>query len=214
MSVFYKDSAGIYRARPLDEYGWLIHGFGTRNSPLPDNLATLKQVHSTVCRNAAGLTGMLGQGDALAENTPGHAVAVKTADCIPMLLVDVRRRAVAAVHAGWRGTVDGIGPAAVEAMRRWFGTAPGDLRAAIGPGIGICCYEVGPDVAARLGVTSSAPVHVDLAETNRCQLIAAGIPSENVYAAGLCTMCNPADFYSFRREKEHAGRMHSFIGIA
>jgi YfiH family protein len=213
VSLFYKDPAGVYRARPLDEYGWLSHGFGTRHSPLLPRLATLKQVHSTVCIHAAGRTGLLGNGDALADATPGNAVAVKTADCIPILLADVRLRAVAAVHAGWRGTADGIAGTAIDAMRQWFGTAPEDLRAAIGPGIGECCYEVGPEVAARLGVVSRGHVRVDLAEANRRQLEAAGVPADRIYTAGLCTMCKPEDFYSFRREREHAGRMYSFIGL-
>jgi hypothetical protein len=107
---------------------------------------------------------VLGEGDALLDNTPGSVVAIKTADCLPILLVDDRHRAVAAVHAGWRGTVAGIAQRAVEAMRAQFGSAPGDLRAAIGPGIGPCCYEVGPEVAAEFGRQGRA--HVDLGEAN------------------------------------------------
>jgi copper oxidase (laccase) domain-containing protein len=126
--VFYKDSSEIYRARPFEEYDWLVHGFGTRNAKLPPDLATVKQIHSTLCIAAEGRTGVLGQADALLENTPGRAVAVKTADCIPLLFADVRNRAVAAVHAGWRGTAGRIGPAALAAMRERFATKPEDLR--------------------------------------------------------------------------------------
>jgi len=211
--VFYKDSANVYRARPLEELDWLVHGFGTRDASIPRHLATLKQVHSTLCVAAEGREGMLGQGDALLENTPGHAVAVKTADCIPMLFADARSRAVAAVHAGWRGTAGRIGPAALEAMRGHFGTRPEDLRVAIGPGIGACCYQVGPEVAAYFGASPNGRVHIDLAKINREQLVAAGIAPGHIYTAGLCTMCRAAEFYSFRREKEHAGRMYSFIGL-
>jgi hypothetical protein len=212
--VFYKDSRHIYRVPQLDSLSWLVHGFGARLAPVPAlyaNLATLRQVHSATCVPAAGLSGELGEGDALLENVPGSVVAVKTADCLPILLVDERRRAVAAVHAGWRGTVAGIAQHAVEAMRAQFGSLAADLHAAIGPGIGPCCYQVGPDVAARFGLQGRA--HVDLAGANRRQLIDAGVTPERIYASNLCTMCRPDEFHSFRRDKEAAGRLYSFAGI-
>jgi YfiH family protein len=208
--VFYQDSHHVYRVTELDALDWLVHGFGTRASEIPaGNLATLKQVHSAECVVAGGRTGQLGQGDALLENTPGALIAVKTADCMPILLVDDRNRAVAAVHAGWRGTAARIARGAVEAMRERFGSRPGDVIAAIGPGIGKCCYEVGPEVAVEFGEQGRA--HIHLAETNRNQLQQAGV--ERIYAANLCTMCNPEEFHSFRRDKEAAGRLYSFAGI-
>jgi len=212
--VFYQDSRRIYRVTQLDALPWLVHGFGTRLARVPAlfaNLATLRQVHSATCVPAAGRCGALGEGDALLENTPGSVVAVQTADCLPILLVDDRRRAVAAVHAGWRGTVAGIAQRAVEAMRAQFGSLPEDLHAAIGPGIGPCCYEVGPQVAAQFGRQGRA--HVDLAEANRRQLIDAGVTPERIYASNLCTMCRAEEFHSFRRDKEAAGRLFSFAGI-
>jgi polyphenol oxidase len=212
--VFYKDPSQIYRVPELDRFEWLAHGFGTRHADVPalfPHLALLKQIHSSDCVAAEGRSGILGEGDALLEDRPGAVVAVKTADCIPILLVDERRRAVAAVHAGWRGTAAGIAARAVEAMRARFGTAPADLHAAIGPGIGKCCYEVGPEVAARFGAEGRA--HIDLAAANRLRLIEAGVTAERIYASNLCTKCAPADFHSFRRDKEAAGRMHAFTGI-
>lgn len=211
--MFYKDSENIYRVRPLEELPWLEHGFGTRYSTdisLDPRLATLHQIHSAICVRARGRTGVLGDGDALLEDTPGHLVAVKTADCIPILLVDEEHRAVAAVHAGWRGTVARIAQGAVRAMSKEFSTGPSRLHAAIGPGIGKCCYEVGADVAAQFG--ESGPALIDLVETNRRQLIEAGIPESRIYAANLCTKCGVEDFHSYRRDKRHAGRMLSFIG--
>ncbi len=160
---------------------------------------------------AAGRGGVLGEGDALLEDTPGSVVAVKTADCLPILLVDERHRAVAAVHAGWRGTVAGIAQRAVEAMGAQFGSLAGDLDAAIGPGIGACCYEVGPEVAAQFGQQGRG--HVDLAAANRRQLMDAGVTPERIYASNLCTMCRGEEFHSFRRDKEAAGRLYSFAGI-
>ena len=212
--MFYKDSRQIYRVTELDALPWLVHGFGTRLASVPalfGNLATLRQVHSANCVRAAGRGGVLGEGDALLENTPGAVVAVKTADCLPILLVDEGHGAVAAVHAGWRGTVAGIARRAVEAMRAEFGARPGELHAAIGPGIGKCCYEVGPEVAAQFGQQGRA--HVDLAAANRRQLMDAGVTPERIYASNLCTMCRCEEFHSFRRDKEAAGRMYSFAGI-
>ena len=212
--MFYLDSRHVYRVTELDALEWLEHGFGTRLSDIPGrfpNLATVKQVHSAACVAADGRTGVLGNGDALIENTPGAVVAVRTADCIPILLVDGRSRAVAAVHAGWRGTVARIAASAVAAMQDRFGSAPGDLHAAIGPGIGKCCYEVGPEVAACFGGQGRA--HIDLAEANRRQLLEAGVTARRIHASNLCTMCRPGEFHSFRRDKEAAGRLYSFAGI-
>jgi YfiH family protein len=212
--VFYKDSRQVYRVPELDSMGWLIHGFGTRHSDVPalfDHLATLRQIHSATCIAAGGRSGVLGSGDALIENTPGAVVAVRTADCIPILLVDERLRAVAAVHAGWRGTAAHIVQGAVESMRQRFGTSPADVHAAIGPGIGPCCYEVGPEVAAQFG--AQGRTHIDLGGANRRQLTETGVTPGRIYASNLCTMCRREDFHSFRRDGEAAGRLFSFAGI-
>jgi YfiH family protein len=212
--VFYKDSREIYRVAELDRFDWLTHGFGTRNANLPSeipNLATLNQIHSASCIEAGGRSGILGKGDALLENTPGAIIAVKTADCLPILLVDARRRAVAAVHAGWRGTAARIVPAAITAMQERFGSEAADMQAAIGPGIGACCYEVGPEVAGQFGIEGRA--HLDLAAANRRQVLETGLSPARIYTANLCTMCVAEDFHSYRRDREAAGRMYSFAGV-
>ena len=212
--AFYRDPEGIYRVSELDALPWLLHGFGTRQNDIPskfDRLATLKQVHSADCVAAEGRRGVLGEGDAVLENTPGAVVAVKTADCIPLLLVDERHCAVAAVHAGWRGTAAQIARRAVEAMQARYGTEPGDLHVALGPGIGACCFEVGPEVAEQFGREGRA--HIDLQEENRMQLLEAGVTAQRIYASNLCTMCAADEFHSFRRDRERAGRMYSFTGL-
>jgi polyphenol oxidase len=212
--VFYRDSDPIYRVRELDGFPWLVHGFGTRLADIPAQfaqLATLKQIHSSSCVAAEGRSGILGEGDALLENAPGHVVAIKTADCIPVLLIDERARAVAAVHAGWRGTVGRIAARAAEAMGQRFGTRAQDIHAAIGPGIGKCCYEVGAEVAAQFGGQGRA--HIDLAAINRRQLEEIGVTPSRIYASNLCPMCGSEEFHSFRRDKDAAGRMYSFAGI-
>ena len=217
--MFYRDSQHVYRVPELDELPWLLHGFGTRVSDIPAqfrNLATLKQIHSAACVAAAGRTGVLGEGDALLETTPGSVVAVKTADCLPVLLVDERLRAVAAVHAGWRGTAARIVARAVEAMGERFGTRPADLHAAIGPGIGPCCYEVGPEVAAQFPGQPGAGKpggRLDLVDETARQLAGGGVTPERIHASYLCTRCRADEFHSFRRDREAAGRMHSFVGI-
>ncbi|MBV9745372.1 MAG: peptidoglycan editing factor PgeF [Acidobacteriia bacterium] len=208
--MFYKDSSEVYRVPELDALPWLLHGFGTRHARLPENLTTLKQIHSSVCIFANGRTGNLGEGDALLDNAPGAALAIRTADCVPILLVDKLHHAVAAVHAGWRGTAAGIVQRAVGAMKERFGSKSDDLHAALGPGIGECCYEVGPEVAAQFGYRGRA--HLDLGAINRRQLLAAGLPESHIYAASLCTMCL-AEFHSYRRDREAAGRNYSFAGI-
>jgi len=219
--VFYKDPQNVYRVRALDGFEWLVHGFGTRESPglgRDANLVTLNQVHSDVIVAAEGRAGCLGEGDALIENRPGSLVAVKTADCVPLLIVDPRNRAVAAVHAGWRGTVAGISPHAIAEMEKKFASRAEDLHVAIGPAIGKCCYEVGPEVGTQFAAYGPAlrdvtqPVHLDLAEINRRQVAASGVALERIYTSGLCTRCN-REFHSYRRDRQHAGRMFSFVGI-
>jgi YfiH family protein len=211
--VFYLDQE-VYRVSAFDRLEWLIHGFGTRLANIPErfrNLTTLKQVHSADCVLAGGRSGILGVGDALLENSPGSVIAVKTADCIPILVVDPHHRAVAAVHAGWRGTAAGIVQRAVKEMQEHFGSDPADLEAALGPGILECCYEVGPEVAERFGRRGRA--RLDLPGINRLQLIQAGVSASRIYVSNLCTMCQPEKFHSFRRDKDGAGRLYSFIGI-
>jgi hypothetical protein len=102
-------------------------------------------------------------------------------------------------------------------MRSHFGTSPAQISAAIGPGIGKCCYEVGEDVARRLGIEGfglEAAGHIDLAAIHRDQLIRAGVPASHIDTLGHCTFCESALFYSYRRDREQAGRMISFISLS
>ena len=220
--MFYKDSHPVYRVPAFDQFDWLEHGFGTRGSASfwgADRVATLHQVHSDIVVRAGGLSGRISDGDALIENTPGRLVGVKTADCIPILMVDPRNRAVAAVHAGWRGTLSRIAQKAVQNLEGNFSSRAEDLHVAIGPGIGKCCYEVGAEVACQFREYDQAlsklthSAHLDLAEINRKQLIESGVPAEKIYVAGLCTLCHPEDFHSYRRDRADAGRMLSVIGL-
>ena len=112
-------------------------------------LISLKQIHSDVIHLFDAAPAEVCQGDASITNRPGLLLAVQTADCVPILLVDAKKRAVAAVHAGWRGTLARIVVKAVGQMQMHFNSKPADLLAAIGPSIGGCCYEVGTEVATQ-----------------------------------------------------------------
>jgi len=207
----------MLRAPNLAQFKWLTHGFGERDSEYPENVATLKQIHSGLVWEAVRACGdRFAEGDALISAEPGVMVGIRTADCVPILLADERTRAVAAAHAGWRGTAHNIAASVVNEMRKRYGSRVEDLHAAIGPSIGACCYEVGADVARQFGTwcpdldTAAGPVHLDLPAINKIQLGEIGVP--DVWIAGECTFCLPERYFSFRREKEQAGRMLSFIG--
>jgi len=190
----------------FDGQSWLQHGFGTRHSPTwTGRLATLRQIHSDVIWSVRQAEGCLGDGDALISAEPGVLLAIRTADCVPILLADPVRRVVAAVHAGWRGTVAGIAGKTVERMRAEYGTDPTDVLAAIGPSIGPCCFTVGQDVPLP-----QQDGKADLWEANRKQLEGVGVGV--IWVAERCTMCEEQEFYSFRRGKD-TGRMVTAIGI-
>lgn len=111
-------------------------------------LVTVRQIHSDLIHRISHIPEDSAPlaGDGMVTNVPGILLGILTADCLPVILVDPKRRAVGVFHAGWRGTLKRIVEKGVGEMHRWFGTNPGDLKAAIGPGIRGCCYEVGPEV--------------------------------------------------------------------
>lgn len=197
----------------LSRFPWLVHGFGGRDSVYPPGITTVRQIHSAIILEArAPGADRFAEGDGLICRQSGTIVGVRTADCVPILIADERNRAVAAVHAGWRGSAVRIAAIAVEELTLRYGSRPQDLHAAIGPAIGGCCYEVGPEVAIQFGAPASgtAASRIDLAAINERQLSEAGVP--DVWQAGQCTFCEADRYFSFRREKEAAGRMISFVG--
>ena len=194
----------------LSNLKWLDHGFGTRVDAISqENMATLKQIHSAVVWFAEQ-TGCAGDGDAMITDRAGLALSVRTADCYPILLADERHRAVAAIHAGWRGTAAQIAIKTLAEMHKTFGTEPSDVYAAIGPGIGGCCYQVGEEVARRFGLEKAG--RIDLAAMNHRQLVAVGLTTDRIDLLGGCTKCDTQLFHSFRRDQDRAGRMISYIG--
>ena len=148
-------------------------------------------------------------------------LGIETADCLTVLLVDPCRRAVAAVHAGWRGTALAVTRAAVEALAKG-GSRAADLLAALGPGIGPCCYQVGDDVKAAFGPAGAAffkPTprgrdHLDVRAANRQQLIEAGLDGSRIGGVDECTFGRSDLYHSYRRDGPRSGRMISFVGFS
>jgi YfiH family protein len=186
-------------------------------------LFEVTQVHGAGVATAKGAEPreILGvEADALVATDPGVSVGVRVADCVPVLLADGARGAVAAVHAGWRGFVAGVLEAAVGALRA-EGFAP--TLAAVGPCIGGCCFEVGDAVAAELdraagrslrsGTSPAGRPLVDLRRGVRAKLAALGVEDTNVEDVGGCTRCDAELWFSHRRDGDAAGRMLGVIAV-
>ena len=181
-------------------------------------LALMNQVHGTTVHVVSGPG--VWEGDGLVSNTPGLALAVQVADCYPLLLEDPTSRAVAALHAGWRGALGNILGAAVEIMQREYGSDPAELRLAVGPGIAGPCYQVDAELADRFALAGWAAAvladpqpgkaRLDLPAVIRAQALAAGLRLENLWFAGVCTHCHP-NYYSYRRDGKKSGRQWGLI---
>ena len=163
--------------------------------------------------------------DALITNEPGIFICVQTADCVPILLFDPEKKVVAAVHAGWKGTISKIAKKTVEQMTETFGCNPGDIIAGIGPSIHMHAYEVGPEVIGSVEASfnnhtallkpsmNSGKAFFDLWEANQTVLTEAGIPEGNIELMGLCSFEQADLFYSARRDGTDTGRMVSGIRL-
>ncbi len=215
-SQFEPGAHGVYRCSELSQFDWLEHGFGSRLGNPPVDV-TLRQIHSNHIWTADGLADRQEEGDALISRQIGLRIGIRTADCVPILLLDSKTHAVAAVHAGWRGTAAQILPLAASRLCADFGGEPTNLYAAIGPCIRQCCYQVGPEVARQFvpffpewNTADIGARHLDLAVANTRQLIKLGVPAEHIFDSGLCTACS-ADLFSYRREPDNPGRMVAAI---
>ena len=235
------------RCRPLSAIA--PHVFTTRQLSLvsPQDLMRLaesvgagavamaKQVHGrtvVVVRDGDGAPAAMPEADAFVSSSRDVAVAIRVADCVPLLMADRHRGVVAAVHAGWRGTAARAAVAALDALEREFGSEPADLVAAIGPSIGPCCYEVGTELvdafaaagherylidrwflapAPPRGSRERPRLRLDVAGANRDQLVLAGVPEEQIFSAGLCTAMHLDVLTSYRAEKDAAGRLAGVI---
>ncbi|UCH08235.1 MAG: peptidoglycan editing factor PgeF [Deltaproteobacteria bacterium] len=197
-----------------------------------DQFTIAKQIHSgtvTVISEA-----MKGRGstnhedaveatDAMVTDVPGICLIILVADCVPMLFFDPARNVIAAAHAGWRGTLQSIALHTVRAMKKHFGCSPHDILVGMGPSIGPCCYEVGPEVIARVKAMFPSYQHcirreskdgkgyMNLQKANRDQLVRAGIRRENIETANQCTSHNAHIFFSYRHQHGETGRFGAGI---
>ncbi len=177
------------------------------------------QVHgngAATVRETAGGEANVGHCDILATALPGAAVVVQSADCVPILLA--APPAVAAAHAGWRGSAKNVAAEAVRALAA-LGAATGTIRAWIGPAIGPCCYEVGGEVAAQFAgdfvrAGCGGGFRLDLKRVNVAQLLGAGVPKESIAVHPACTKCGGERWASYRRDGPRAGRMIALIARA
>ncbi len=190
---------------------WQVHGIHT--CVWPDEVAAPRPTDSP---------SVVMQADALATRDPAALLAIRTADCVPILLASADGQAVAAVHAGWRGVVAGVLPAAVSTLIDRCHVAPANLIAAIGPCIGVGHFEVGPDVAEAFDAAglsehvdhSHARPHIDLAGAIAQQLRRLGLPPSQIDQSDRCTHRDQDEFFSHRRDQGKTGRMAALIGVA
>jgi YfiH family protein len=163
--------------------------------------------------------------DALITNEPGVTLVTYYADCTPLFFVDTKQKAIGLAHAGWRGTVGRIGDNVIKKMQSLYGSDPSNIKAAIGPAISVCCYEVDKPCADNflaldeLDSTKSVfpkgngKFMIDLLETNRQILVHAGVKNENITVSDVCTNCNNELLWSHRATKGHRGTMSAFMCI-
>jgi polyphenol oxidase len=181
-----------------------------------DRMAMQRQVHGDVIVDVDDGYSPC-ESDAMMTDREGWLLAVSIADCVPVLLYDESRRAVAAVHSGWRGTLRNITGATVARMRERYGSEPGGLRAYVGAAAGQCCYEVGEDVAGSFDERYSRSIGggkylFDNKGRVLDQLLESGVESGLVELDIRCTICSPAH-HSYRRDGARSGRMVAVIGM-
>jgi YfiH family protein len=229
-------SGSLYSRIPrLEQISFLIHGFGSRvwkdddyrNRPEWKNfrLVFLDQIHSNIVQIIDNIPEEKLRGDAMITGLPFLLLAIKTADCLPALIVDESRRVIAAVHCGWRGTSKRVLQKVVQRMKDHYGSNPASLLVAFGPCLGRECYEVSEDVYQSFeqeGLSTESfrnhPLRrgkylFDLKAANHSQLLLAGVKEKNVFSIDICTHCLQS-LPSFRRDKDKAGRTLSFIGMS
>lgn len=221
-------------AKPFERIPSLVHGFGTRFWTGLDIDSTpgltgfrhlsLRQTHSDIIRIITKLPRERLEGDALVTDCPGILLIIKTADCLPALVVDKQNRVVAAVHCGWRGTLKKVLAKTLWTMHQRYASNFAFLSVVLGLCIDKACYEVGEDVRGKFTKEDfpnecfdrhpfkKEKYLFDLRGANRAQVLALGVPEENIFSVDLCTHCD-SDLLSYRRDRDFAGRLINFIGL-
>ena len=216
-----------------EEMPFLVHGFGDKNWQFTHfqehpqlrhfKVVFLHQIHSDILHIVDEVPRGVLSGDALLTVRSGILLVIKTADCLPVLIVDPQTKAVAAIHCGWRSIVKMLVRKVVQSLEAYFRSDPASLLVALGPCIGKDCYEVGEDVrevfdkrGLATGVFDAHPRHpgkyyLDLRLATTKQLLEGGVKSRHISLIDLCTHCDE-NLFSCRRCPENEGRMLSFIG--
>jgi len=209
-----------------ENYDRILGALGTDRK----RLMYQRQIHTDIvrCVDESDLLGDLfhpdaPEGDALITTASGIALAVFMADCIPILLWDEQTDAIAAIHAGWRSTVLDIAGKAAIALAQTANSSPKHIRAAIGPGIGLCCFETDKEVPTAINAVlkdeakhcitekETGKTMVDLKQTNYRLLVHAGIPAERITVSEHCTACDPTLFWSHRKLNKNRGSLAAMI---
>ncbi len=219
---------GDNRERVLENRKRLASGLGVS----PGDFVMPGQVHSgdvkVVSRDIliSGKKEGFADTDALVTGLRGICIMILVADCVPILFFDPEKRIVGAAHAGWRGTLKSVARNTVLCMKNVFGCSPRDILAGIGPSIGPCCYEVGPEVISQaekafpaakgyvVKKSGDGTGYFDLWNANISQLLEAGVPMENIELAGECTCHNSKKFFSHRCQGGRTGRFGAGVSLA
>lgn len=222
-------AGSLLHADVLGAVPGVVHGFGARGIEVANYLDALgvkdrfivrtNQMHGDVVHYLAWpKKGGVLEGDAFITDRPGMVCFVRTADCVPILIADTERPAIAAIHAGWRGTAKDIVGEAIRALHEVCGTRAEACVAAVGPRICGACYEVGPEVIAAMEALDAGDGwrrdgrRVDLGEANRAMLLRAGLVPSNVAVLPQCTSCDPT-FASWRRDRSESERQFNFLVV-
>jgi polyphenol oxidase len=183
----------------------------------PADIAFPIQCHSSHVRSVSK-SGTYPDADALITDVPNIYLAITVADCLPVFLYVPGRNIVAGIHAGWKGTSENICMKTVRLLHDTWQVDENEILAYIGPAAGICCYEVGPEVAGRFDNSfikqkNNGKFLLDLPAANKRQLIDIGLLEENITSEDICTICSPNRFHSYRRDGKKSGRMMAIIGL-
>jgi len=196
-----------------------------------NNFTTAKQVHDSNVeiitealrgRGAVNFDTTVYATDAMVTDTPNICLTVLQADCVPLLFFDLKKKVIGVAHAGWKGTVRVVAQNTVKVLKEKFHCSPDDIFVGIGPSIGPCCYEIGPEVVIQIDKAShnkSDYIHetpdgksyFNLWEANKMQLVQSGIPEKNIEIAKICTYCNHTVFFSYRHQQRETGRFGAGI---
>lgn len=182
----------------------------------PQHVAIPHQCHSSNVQSV-NLPGEYDSCDGLVTATRNLPLVITVADCLPVVLFDPEAAVLGHVHAGWRGSARGIVSEAVALMKNKFGASPDSMVAYLGPSAGVCCYEVGQDVAEaflpdQLEIRKER-MYLNLKKVNKDQLLESGLGEENIEISSSCTICTPELFHSYRRDRNKSGRMMAVVSI-